>query len=463
MKKQIIILGLLFVLISTAALNAQTRIAVIPFTGGAGREGDTIARLISDELVNVSRSKYRVVPRTSAMSKVLEEQKFQRSGLTDADTIAQIGRGANAQYVVTGHIRSLGGKNLVVVTMTEVESLRQTAGAYKTYGDLGEIRKYLASISRTLVNGTTNINTKAPILAMLPFDIEAGNATANTDAEVLTHILACEIANTGKFSIVTRTSMVEQIMREQKIQRSGLTSSENVQKIGKAINAQFALAGYVANLGNLKLMGAQIIDIVSIEQEIGKSVEYNQISDGVELMAELSSQITGVKSENKVPTIAEIIALCNARAGQNRVNDIKNLLQTGNLEAEESQYDGTALILASRYGYTEIVKALILAEANLEAKNNDGSTALILASCEGQIEVAEALIAAGSNIEAKDNDGATALIWASYNGQIEIVKVLINAGANLEAKDNSGSTALTWASSYGQTEIANLLKAAGAK
>ncbi len=74
MKKQTI-LSLLLILITSVALNAQNTIAVIPFTGGAGREGNTIANFISDELVKYGGSKYAIAPRTTAINQVLDEHK----------------------------------------------------------------------------------------------------------------------------------------------------------------------------------------------------------------------------------------------------------------------------------------------------------------------------------------------------------------------------------------------------
>ncbi len=104
--KRLTIFSIVFALILlSVSLNAQTRIAVVPFTGGDVGEGDTMARLLGSDLVRESGNAYRIAPRTQAISAILNEHKFQRSGLTDADTIAEIGKMANAKYVVTGHIK----------------------------------------------------------------------------------------------------------------------------------------------------------------------------------------------------------------------------------------------------------------------------------------------------------------------------------------------------------------------
>ncbi len=313
--KKLTILSVLFILIFGISLNAQNRIAVLPFTGGAGSDGDTIANLLSNELRRTGG--FRIVPRTSAMNAIANEQKFQRTGLTDADTIAEMGRIANADYVAAGHIVTLGNQKLVVMSITEVETLHQTAGSYETYSDLSEIADKLQNVSKILINNTNkNAKSKAPTLAVLPFNITVTGQANTVNAEVLAQILACEIANSSKYAVVHRTSTIERIMAEQKIQRSGLTESDSIKKIGEAINAKYVLSGTVSKLGSRSLMYTQILDVQTGDLDAGESANYQNISGGTELMAELSYLMTGVKSANARPTIADIIAMCDKRAGQ---------------------------------------------------------------------------------------------------------------------------------------------------
>lgn len=64
-------------------------------------------------------------------------------------------------------------------------------------------------------------------------------------------------------------------------------------------------------------------------------------------------------------------------------------------------------------------------------------------------EVVKTLINAGSDINAKDKYGDTALIRAVlFNRNSEVVKTLINAGADINAKNNEGKTALDFAMNY---------------
>jgi len=86
---------------------------------------------------------------------------------------------------------------------------------------------------------------------------------------------------------------------------------------------------------------------------------------------------------------------------------------------------------------------------------------LIIASREGYIEIIKLLIGAKAEINAKDGIGNTALIEAAQNGHIEIVKFLLDRKADFTVKNVNGTTAL--ASSSGHNDIKELLKKAGAK
>ncbi len=116
----------------------------------------------------------------------------------------------------------------------------------------------------------------------------------------------------------------------------------------------------------------------------------------------------------------------------------------------------------SKDDFKEAVR-LILAGADVNAKDENGKTALRIASSNGCKEIVQMLIKAGANVNAKDENGQTALIWSSLKGHKEIVQILIEAGTNINATDIFGRTALMYASQYGHKDIVQMLIEAGAK
>jgi uncharacterized protein len=142
---------------------------------------------------------------------------------------------------------------------------------------------------------------------------------------------------------------------------------------------------------------------------------------------------------------------------------VRMLIKSGiNLNIKYSYYGWTALHWAAFHGKLDIVKALINAGADVNAKDNDGWTALHLAAKYGDLDVVKALINAGADLNVQDNFGRTALHWAARNGKLDIVKALINAGADLNTQTSYDWTALYLAARNGNLDIVKALIDAGA-
>ena len=116
----------------------------------------------------------------------------------------------------------------------------------------------------------------------------------------------------------------------------------------------------------------------------------------------------------------------------------------------------TALMLASSKGHLEIVRLLIEAGANVNAKRDDW-TALMSASRNGHAQVVRLLVDAGADVNTKGSDGWTPLMLASWEGHLEVVRLLVDAGADVNTKGSDGWTALMWASLKGHLEVVRLL------
>ena len=87
---------------------------------------------------------------------------------------------------------------------------------------------------------------------------------------------------------------------------------------------------------------------------------------------------------------------------------------------------------------------LLRHKADVFAKDSDGATPLMYSVYNKNPQVIKILIKAGSDIEARTSSGYTALMAAANIDppNIEAVKVLLNAGADVMAKDSKGNTAL---------------------
>jgi TolB-like protein len=129
----------LFITSLGGAAAAKDVLAILPFTGGEGGEGETIAELFS--FAPALNDAFDPIPRTSIARAVSNEQKFQMdAGMTNPDTIAAIGRQLGAKYVVTGSIAKLGNRNLLLISILKIDDLRQIAGDLLTYTMIEEIQ-----------------------------------------------------------------------------------------------------------------------------------------------------------------------------------------------------------------------------------------------------------------------------------------------------------------------------------
>ena len=103
--------------------------------------------------------------------------------------------------------------------------------------------------------------------------------------------------------------------------------------------------------------------------------------------------------------------------------------------------NASALICATCYGSMGAVRSLIRRGANIEAAQGwHLGTAFIMAAHSGNIAILKELLNAGANMNAKTLLGETALHYAAKHGYQGIVKLLIEQGADTQLSDLSGFT-----------------------
>lgn len=94
-------------------------------------------------------------------------------------------------------------------------------------------------------------------------------------------------------------------------------------------------------------------------------------------------------------------------------------------------HGNTPLMRAAYYNYTDIVKILVNAGADLNIQNNSGQTALIISLWEGSESTAELLIKNDCNLKVADHCGHTPFYVAVHCellSDLSIAKLIINSG-----------------------------------
>ncbi len=137
----------------------------------------------------------------------------------------------------------------------------------------------------------------------------------------------------------------------------------------------------------------------------------------------------------------------------------------------------TPVILATKSKQADAVRLLIQKGVDVNVattsynKVRNGPIAMIKltplhrAAAFGPVEMVRDLLKAGADVNARECRGLTPLIFAVATefAAPEIVQTLLKAGADVNARDSSGESALDWAEKFGYPDVIGALKKAGAK
>jgi ankyrin repeat protein len=127
------------------------------------------------------------------------------------------------------------------------------------------------------------------------------------------------------------------------------------------------------------------------------------------------------------------------------------LLFAGTAAADER------LIGAAARGETAVLRQLLDAGAEVNARDSRGRNAVLAATQGGQVEAARLLIERGADVNAQDDIRDSAFLLAGARGHTEIVRLALAAKADLKSTNRYGGTALIPACHYGHVETVRVL------
>ena len=213
-EKKLLLAVVLLAGLGVAAFAADGRarpvLAVLPFTGGYAGDGEAVAAMLSSRVAGSQG--FAVIRPDEAADAAAAGLSLRRSAFPDSDALAEAGRIAGADYVVSGHLRRAGNRNLVVAAVICVATLELVGGYHRRYRSSAELRLLVPAMSRRLlaVILARPPPEGRPVLAVSPFDMFAGNRAASPggDAETLAQVLAIELAGTGRYTVMPRPDLM---------------------------------------------------------------------------------------------------------------------------------------------------------------------------------------------------------------------------------------------------------------
>ena len=149
-------------------------------------------------------------------------------------------------------------------------------------------------------------------------------------------------------------------------------------------------------------------------------------------------------------------------SASNKLNLVKLLLDAGS-DTEARNYTGmTALLVAVERGFEMMVNLLLAHQVNIEVADQCGQRAIYLATKGQNKAIATSLLSSGALINAKTQKGRTALMKSVSRGDEGMLEILVRRGASCKEQDVFGWTALHLASEKGnRAAVEALLKDKG--
>lgn len=150
-------------------------------------------------------------------------------------------------------------------------------------------------------------------------------------------------------------------------------------------------------------------------------------------------------------------------AARNGYTEMLSYLLTKRARSDIPNFNGQSpLHLAALFGFTDIVNLLIESGVDINRQDIYGKTALLDSSISNHIDVATLLLKNGAITDIVDEQGYAPIMAAAQNDNLELVKILVDSGVNLNAADARGNTALDYAEKSGSKEIIDFLINCGA-
>jgi len=196
---------LLSALVSPIALPAQMQgsLLILPFTGSQPDHARELAISFGyigvlmqdiDDLQYINQRMWEIWRNVFAKIGVLLPDSFPDQ--MDISNSIDIGFELDATHVITGHITTIGGRNIVLLSLIDLYTQQLISGYYKQYTRFEELN-IIEIASQFAKSASVDTNSFPGLVVPFPV-IRSGNPE---EQALLTQVLCYELANSERFAI----------------------------------------------------------------------------------------------------------------------------------------------------------------------------------------------------------------------------------------------------------------------
>ena len=109
--------------------------------------------------------------------------------------------------------------------------------------------------------------------------------------------------------------------------------------------------------------------------------------------------------------------------------------------------------IAAHNGHVDVIRALVVLGADVNAPNKNGTTAVHMAAHNGHANTIRTLCALGADVNTPDNDGTTPVFIAAQHGHVDAIKALVALGADVNTPANDGATPVLVAAQQDHADV----------
>ena len=274
-------------------------------------------------------------------------------------------------------------------------------------------------------------------VAVLPF-----SSANEEEGDTLASMFANELSKRKVYRVLTRNSQMEKVMKELNFQRNGLTDENTRIEIGRALNAQYILAGEVKRLGRNNILIVSMINVETLENKTGDNKSFRNIEDVIQFVPQIVNEITGTRGRTVVD-----IDIFGDESGKTVVTSgdkaaLERVIKKRKGEKYIKDIEAAVLIDINRYISYRWTYQPQYKQGDITRSMNNEITPLMIASAFKYNDILQALVSAGADLDlksAKDDKKKiynTALNYSILSENVEGVSILLNAGASIDNRSD---------------------------